>query len=335
MKVRKLLLLAKRTQNPFRQTVAPDSRVLLIGMPKQKPMPQLIPPVSLLSLFLPLPAELVHTTGSSLALVGPAGTQKTALLMQAAVRMVTVTDPHASVLFVAADPIISLPHVVHQMPVVDISNAQSIEIQYFDSSGDLIKYLAEYHQKDTCPRAIVIDDLHKFAQRKYVFGQEYDPQTIACKILTLARELAAFCGQRSGRLCYLMVGCQETARIRPAPKSLSPPPGAPGDWDLTESLIPVLNNFVENVVRLKRHEESETTDQMNIHMDFRQYHICIYVQGKQIFVDRVEENQMLHPEAPVTPDKGTGHDTSSHSSHPSPGDKQSAGESVPKPNMKL
>lgn len=274
-------------------------------MPIQKPKPQLLPPVSLLSLFLPLPPELVHTTGTSLALVGPAGTQKTALLLQSAVRMVTVSDPDATVLFLAAQPITRLPHTVHHMPVVDRNNAHSTQIHYFDTSqkstpsADLIHFLAGYHQKNTYPRAIIIDDLHVFAEKRNIWGQEYDPQTVACKILTLARELAAFCGQQSGRLCYLLVGSQETAQLRPAPKSSPPQPGQPGDWELTESLVPILNNFVENVVRVKRHEQSETTDQMNIHMDFRQYHICIYVQGKQIFLNRVEEDQMLPAEAAV------------------------------------
>lgn len=287
------------TQNPL-SSHASDSRVVVVAMPKHAPRPRLTPPVSLLSLLLPLPPDLIHTTGSSLALVGPAGTQKTALLLQAAVRMVTVTDPDAIVLYLAAEALSSQPPHVHHMPVVGRNNAHNIHIHYFESSGQLIKYLAEYQQKNTYPRAIVIDDLHIFAQRKFIWPQEYDPQTIVCKILTLARELTDYVSEYSERQCYLLVGTQETVCIRPAPKTVSPPTGKVLLPELTESLIPVISTFVENVVRVKRHEESETTDQMNIHMDFRDYHICLYVQGKQIFVDRVEALQML----PIENEKG-------------------------------
>ena len=264
-------------------------------MPKRKPQPQLVPSPSMLSLMLPLPTDLVRTAGTSLALVGAADTQRTALLLQAAIRLVTVTDPDAAVLVLAVQQISIRPHTVHQMPAVVRDNAHLVHFHFFSSSGDLIQYLADYHQKETYPRAIVIDDLHIFTQRKFVWGQEYEPQTIACKILTLARELTAFCGQQSGRLCYLLVGSEEAVCIRPPPKTVTPVPADSKFQppELTESLIPILNTFVENVILLKRHEESETTDQTNIHMDFGNNHIRLYVQGKQIYVDRVEEDQML------------------------------------------
>lgn len=266
-------------------------------MPRQKPKPPLHPPESIISHFLPLPADVVPTSGSSLALIGAAGTQKTALLLQAAVRLVTVNhqnDSNAIVLFLSAYPVSCRPPSVHHMPLVDKSNSHRILIHYFDSSADLIQFLVDYPQKRTFPRAIIIDDFHVFAERKFLWHKEFDLLTVASKILTAARDLTAFCGQQSGRNCYLLIGSQEMAYMRPQNKHSAVPenktmlPPEPA-----EPLFPILNTCLENVVRLKRHEQSETTDQINIQMDYNLYHIFLYVQADEIYVNRVENQRLL------------------------------------------
>lgn len=247
------------------------------------------PVQSLLSLMLPLSPDSIRTSGSSLALVGPTGCQKTGLLVQAAVSVVTMTED--KVMILAVDPIARRPHSVHHMPLMNQKSAPRILLHYFKSTAELIQFLADYHHTDSYPSAVIIDDLQIFAQRKFLWGQEYDPCTVLSKILSLARQVCDFCTERSKHSCYLLVAGQDTLPLRPVPKHS--PDSKSVHPEFSTSLVPVIRTLIENVVHVQRHEQSETTDQMNIHMDFDRYHICLYAMYGQLFIERVEDEHSL------------------------------------------
>ena len=274
-------------------------------MSAQRPQPSFHSTPNLLSLLLPLPLSSVKTYGNSVALVGAKGCEKRSLLMQAAVRLVNVSDADATVLFLSADKITHKPHAVHHMPAITRDTPHRVIIHYFSSSGDLIKFLADYHRKGSCHRGILIDGLHRFAERKFLFGREYEPQAIAGKILALARELSFFFHRKSSNTCYLLIGTHEQACMRPAAKVASTA-GDPSLEALYVSLLPTLNTFVENVVRIKRDESSELPGRTHYRLTFDRFLVCFYVQERQIFLDRLEEEMQVPPAAPAAAEAVTG-----------------------------
>lgn len=246
--------------------------------------------------MLPLPGDAVKTVGSSLALIGGSEMLKTSLLLQAAMTLMpkseqTGSDDDPCILFLRPDRMPRKPPSVHHMSGFssDVAHEKIIPFDIKDTMK-VIDLLANFRAKKTKLRAIIIDDLHIFARRRTIAGQDQDPETLACKLLLLAQQMAASCTPENG-FCYLLIGSAASVKLHPDRKTCQPVDNNVAVDD-TVSLLPTIKLFIENIVRLEKSVESGSGDKKNYYMDYNDFHITLYEEKNVIFLDQIEQKRL-------------------------------------------